>query len=115
MLDNRIIFTKNDIPSWNNWSLFWLDFDAFFVALDEGNEPFDGEGKVILEGALPDGRHTVTQQRKFPTRLDIAYYVVCKLIIPKVAIGFRTAGELAAMLVPKAPVHKNHHVVLQNE
>lgn len=115
MLDNRIIFTKNDIPSWNNWSLFWLDFDAFFVALDEGNEPFDGPLKFTLDGAFPDGRHAVTQQGKLPARLDIAYYVVRKLVIPKAAIGFRTAGELAAMLVPKAPVHKNHHVVLQNE
>lgn len=60
MLDNRIIFTKNDIPSWNNWSLFWLDFDVFFIAFDEGNQPFDGEGEVILEGTFPDGGHAIT-------------------------------------------------------
>ena len=112
MLDNRIIFTKIDIPSWNNWSFFWLDFDAFFVALDEGNEPFDGPLKFTLDGAFPDGCHAVAQQRKFPVGLDVAYYVVRKLVVPEGTVALGAACELAAMLVPEATIYKHDHIVL---
>ena len=115
MSHDSIIFTKNAIPSWNNWSLFWLDFDAFFVALDEGNEPFDGPLKFTLDGAFPDGRHAVTQQGKLPARLDIAYYVVRKLIVPKTAVGFRTTRHFTTMLMPKTSIYKYDCVVLQDE
>jgi hypothetical protein len=71
--------------------------------------------KIILDGTFPNGCDAVALQRQFPIRLDIANYVIRKLIIPEFRIAFRAARKLAAMLVPKAPVDKNDRTILEDK
>lgn len=90
---------------------FVLYFYGFFVAFDECGESFYGSLEVTPDRAFPDGCHAVTHQREFPTGLDISHDVVRELVVPKGAVALRAACHFAAVLVPKATVYKNNHIV----
>ena len=92
-----------------------LYFYGLFITLDESGESFDGSFEIAPDGTFPNGRNAVTQQRKLPTRLDIAHYVVRKLVIPKTAVRFRATRHFTAVLVPKTSIYKYDYIVLQDE
>ena len=94
---------------------YFLNLDGLLVACDKCLETFHGALKIALDGAFPDGGDAKTLQRKFPVRLDVANDVVVELVVPEISVAFGTAGELAAMLVPKTPVDENGHAVLEEE
>lgn len=92
-----------------------LQFNRFFIAFNKRHEAFKGQiwanSGRLAQGTFPDHSHPDSHKRKGVLRLDVTNDVVVKLVIPKIRMGFWPTGELAAMLVPKAAIHKNRDAI----
>ena len=101
--ENRIV--EPDVLQYTNYRVYLRDYYEFKKkTVPAFSLRFFAEKAGLSSHAIP-------QERKFVLRFNIAHNIPVKLVVPKCRIRLRTARELATVLVPETPVHKNRNPI----